>query len=182
MGNKKISKGAKRLYQKDVKAQEAKLVDINELYELDQVDRFVLRVKLDWPNLGVFETSELLRISQEEVQASLDKPAFQLAYQKAIRHFEEDLKDAVKIALREMTKVVQQGDFDQKIAATRVLLQAAKPAGKVNVAVGVALDARLPTEKTYRTRMLNDGRVFTDEIDCSKDHDIAIGSVSNAKN
>jgi hypothetical protein len=128
-------------------------------YELDGVDRIMLKQLVQYPNTTQVELGQLVSLTKQAVNARVNKPAFKAALNDVLGSTEEHLKEAARRAARRLKKLVDHDD--PEIAAPFVKMALANHLTQ-------KVDLTLQPVVRYKTTVEVDGTLLQQVIDEDK--------------
>lgn len=115
---------AKRRSDKDeFKAAELKRVDGINHYDIDEVDRQIMRLRIQYPLMPSHEIAEILNIKHHQIVTyRISRPGFQAAFAEVTASTEEHMRTAANLAARRLKKLVNDGDKQVALQAIKMAL------------------------------------------------------------
>ena len=125
--------------------------DSYEEYKLDQVDRQMLQILIEFPAITNEDLSKHVGLGAEQVRRRRVRPAFNKAYDRAIEPVEDILKRALPIAARKMLELTKSDDKRIAFEAAKCLLGP--------ILNRVTVEHSVPKMKVYKSEVRGDGTI-----------------------
>jgi hypothetical protein len=123
--------------------------DLYEEYKLDQVDRQLLNILVEFPAITNEELAKHIGLCAAQVRRRRLRPAFNKAYDRAIEPVEDILKRALPIAARKMLELTKCDDKKIAFEAAKCLLGP--------ILNRVTVDHNVQKVKVYKSEVRSDG-------------------------
>jgi hypothetical protein len=123
---------------------------ITARYNLDDVDKRILKLFVDFPGIKQGAIAKEVGISRRGVNLRMQKPAFRLAVKDKLATADELLKKGLDVSLRRMIDIIEFGTAREATEAAKV--------------IAVLASGRIPGQQTNRDAPPVEGMIFRTRI------------------
>lgn len=107
----------------EIKASEMKRVDGIHHYNLDEIDRQIMKIKIQYPTITNQEIADIVGVdSQQVVNYRINRPGFQSAFAEVTATTEEHMRTAANQAARRLKRLVNDDDKQVALQAIKMAL------------------------------------------------------------
>lgn len=119
-------------------------------YNLDEVDKRILKLFVDFPGIKQGEIAKEVGICRKAVNLRMQKPAFRLAVRDKLATADDLIKTALDATLRRMIEIIQFGSPREATEASKV--------------IAVLASGRIPSQQSGRGAPRVEGVIFRTRI------------------
>jgi hypothetical protein len=128
-----------------------------ERYNLDEIDKRIIQLKLKHPNISMRDLAQALDVTVNTIFTHCNKPGFVQAYEEVTATTEDLLKKAAREGALRLIQIIKTGDNDAAVKAIRMAL-----APYVNQH---AVDVSVKPAREFKTTFQPDGTLLQEVID-----------------
>lgn len=126
-------------------------------WELDEVDREILKVMVDYPDISASDVAEAVNITPYQLKARQDRPSFRRAHEDLTATAEAYMKHVQASAVRKLHALVRDNDKKIALQAIKIALQPMLNKQEINI--------NQRREIVFRTKIGESGQLLQEVIE-----------------